>query len=347
MGQDKGLRHGEAGLSSSSSTWSARPRPCRTARTAPSATASSSSPTGRPSSPRPPAARSRCSGPSSPSTTWASRARITPAAGCSCRAGTPRPRAPDGPGPHKETFAGWSGCPIGVDADRCRVTPRPPRGVSPASRAPVPPGVLTAGARTTDADDRAGPREVIEVAGLPPTATAFDVGAGTGKLTRLLMTAFTHVVAVEPAEAMRGELVARCPTADVRNATGQELPLPDASVDTAFAAEAFYWFYDDQALAQMARVLRPRKRGVLMWNVPAGPCDPSIASVERLLLDRLRHADVGSDPLDLGGLHTRSPGLARLVLCGTGSNPSEHTPAESADSRPGRRRPGSESGAAP
>ena len=32
---------------------------------------------------RPPAARSRCSGPSSPSTTWASRARITPAAGCS------------------------------------------------------------------------------------------------------------------------------------------------------------------------------------------------------------------------------------------------------------------------
>ena len=53
------------------------------ARRAPSATASSNSATGRPSTPRPPAARSRCSGPSSPSTTWASRARITPAAGCS------------------------------------------------------------------------------------------------------------------------------------------------------------------------------------------------------------------------------------------------------------------------
>ena len=69
--------------SSGLSTWSARPRPFHTARTARSATASSNSATGMRRSARPPAARSRCSGPSSPSTTWASRARITPAAGCS------------------------------------------------------------------------------------------------------------------------------------------------------------------------------------------------------------------------------------------------------------------------
>jgi SAM-dependent methyltransferase len=146
------------------------------------------------------------------------------------------------------------------------------------------------------------PREVVEVAGLPSTATALDVGAGTGKLTRLLVTAFAHVFAVEPAEAMRRELMARCPTAEVRNGTAQDLPLPDASVDAVFAAEAFHWFYDDQALAQIARVLRPRGRVVLMWNVPAGPWDPSIAPAERLVLGRLPHADVGSDPLDLGGL---------------------------------------------
>lgn len=39
-----------------------------------------------------------------------------------------------------------------------------------------------------------------------------------------------------------------------------------------------------------------------MWNVPAGPWDPPIGPVERLLLGRLPHADVGSYPLDLGGL---------------------------------------------
>ena len=146
------------------------------------------------------------------------------------------------------------------------------------------------------------PGEAIELAGLLPTATVLDVGAGTGKLTRLLVRAFAHVFAVEPAEAMRRELMARCPAANVLNGTGQDLPLPDASVDAVFAAEAFHWFFDDQALVQIARVLRPRGRVVLMWNVPAGPWDPPIAPVERLLLGRLPHADVGSDPLDLGGL---------------------------------------------
>ncbi len=58
-----------------------------------------------------------------------------------------------------------------------------------------------------------------------------------------------------------------------------------------FAAEAFHWFYDDQAVAQIARVLRPRGRVVLMWNVPAGPWDPPIVPVERLLLDRMPQAD--------------------------------------------------------
>jgi ubiquinone/menaquinone biosynthesis C-methylase UbiE len=77
------------------------------------------------------------------------------------------------------------------------------------------------------------PREVIDVASVPSTATALDVGKGTGKLTRLLGTAVAHVFAVEPAAAMRRELRARCQTADVRNGTGQQLPLADASVDAA------------------------------------------------------------------------------------------------------------------
>jgi SAM-dependent methyltransferase len=145
------------------------------------------------------------------------------------------------------------------------------------------------------------PRAVAEVPGLPSTATALDLGAGTGKLTRMLVPAFEQVIAVEPAEAMRRELLALCPTADVRDGTGQEIPLPNESVDVVFAAEAFHWFYDDQALAEMARVLRPGGGVVLMWNLPAGPWNPSITPVERLLRDRLPQTALGYDPLDLGG----------------------------------------------
>jgi SAM-dependent methyltransferase len=146
------------------------------------------------------------------------------------------------------------------------------------------------------------PPGVVDVPGLPSTATVLDLGAGTGKLTRLLLPAFGQVVAVEPSEAMRRLLVALCPEAEVLAGTAQDIPLADASVDAVFAAEAFHWFYDDRSLAEIARVLRPRGALVLMWNLPAGPTEPSIAAVEHLLAERGPDpAEVRYDPLDLDG----------------------------------------------
>jgi hypothetical protein len=47
-------------------------------------------------------------------------------------------------------------------------------------------------------------------------------------------------------------------------------------------------------------VLRPTGVLVLMWNVPAGPTEPSIAAAEELLGNRgPRRGEVGYDPLDL------------------------------------------------
>lgn len=59
------------------------------------------------------------------------------------------------------------------------------------------------------------PAQFIDVLGLPPTATVLDLGAGTGKLTRLLVRTFDRVIAVEPAAAMARTLAARCPEAEV------------------------------------------------------------------------------------------------------------------------------------
>jgi SAM-dependent methyltransferase len=146
------------------------------------------------------------------------------------------------------------------------------------------------------------PPEAAKLPGVPPTATVLDLGAGTGKLTRLLVSEFRHVVAVEPAEGMRRLLVALCPDAEVLSGSAQEIPLADESVDAVFAAEAFHWFYDERALAEIARVLRPHGALVLMWNLPAGPTEPSIAAVEEFLGERGPDpADVSYDPLDLDG----------------------------------------------
>ena len=58
------------------------------------------------------------------------------------------------------------------------------------------------------------PPEVVDLPGVPPTATVLDLGAGTGKLTRLLVAAFDRVLAVEPADAMRRLLETLCPEAE-------------------------------------------------------------------------------------------------------------------------------------
>jgi SAM-dependent methyltransferase len=145
------------------------------------------------------------------------------------------------------------------------------------------------------------PGDVIDLPGLPSTATVLDLGAGTGKLTRLLVRAFGRVVVVEPADAMRRILEMLCPEAEVLRGTGQEIPLTEASVDAVFAAQAFHWFDDERAVAEIARVLRPRGALVLMWNLPGGPWEPSTAAAEELLTRRRPNpTDVSYDPLDLG-----------------------------------------------
>jgi SAM-dependent methyltransferase len=145
------------------------------------------------------------------------------------------------------------------------------------------------------------PPEVVDLPRLPPTATVLDLGAGTGKLTRLLVAAYRRVVAVEPADPMRRVLESVCPQAEVLPGTGQNIPRANASVDAVFAAQAFHWFDDERAVAEIARVLRPRGALVLMWNLPAGPWGPSTTAAEELLLEcSPRPSEVTYDPLDLG-----------------------------------------------
>lgn len=144
------------------------------------------------------------------------------------------------------------------------------------------------------------PDEVVEVPGLPSAATVLELGAGTGKLTRLLVSRFEDVVAVEPDEGMRRLLVALCPEAQVLTGGAEEIPLVDGSVDAVFAAEAFHWFDGERALAEIARVLRPRGALVLMWNLPAGPTEPSIEAVEQLLTELgPSKGEFNADPIDL------------------------------------------------
>jgi len=143
------------------------------------------------------------------------------------------------------------------------------------------------------------PSGVVEFVDPSTTRTVLDLGAGTGKLTSILASAFVGVVAVEPADAMRRILVKRFPGVRALSGSAEAIPLPDDSVDAVFVGQAFHTFDGPRALSEIARVLRPRGVVVLLWNLPAGPWQPPTAEAEAILAERM--PDVDYIPLDLGG----------------------------------------------
>jgi SAM-dependent methyltransferase len=103
---------------------------------------------------------------------------------------------------------------------------------------------------------------IVSRCGLGPGRTVLDVGAGTGKLTRLLVPSGARVVAVEPIDEMRA-LIGDC---EAVAATAEDLPFPDGFADAITVAQAFHWFDHDRALPELHRVLKPEGALVLVWN---------------------------------------------------------------------------------
>jgi ubiquinone/menaquinone biosynthesis C-methylase UbiE len=96
---------------------------------------------------------------------------------------------------------------------------------------------------------------------------AIDLGAGTGKFTKLLLQTGATVIAVEPVDAMRTELAAALPEVHALMGTAQAMNLPAASGDSVLCAQAFHWFATEEALAEIHRVLKPGGKLGLVWNV--------------------------------------------------------------------------------
>jgi SAM-dependent methyltransferase len=96
--------------------------------------------------------------------------------------------------------------------------------------------------------------------------TVLDLGAGTGKLTRALVATGARVIAVEPGDAMRAELVRAVPEAQALRGGAEDVPLADASVDAIAVGQAFHWFRHEEALPELHRVLRPGGGIGLLWN---------------------------------------------------------------------------------
>lgn len=114
------------------------------------------------------------------------------------------------------------------------------------------------------------PPELLDELPVAADAEVLDLGAGTGKLTRVLAARYAHVTAVEPLAGMRAILEEVVPQARALAGTAEEIPMGDASVDAVFAGQAFHWFANDGAVGEIGRVLRVGGVLALVWNEPVG-----------------------------------------------------------------------------
>jgi SAM-dependent methyltransferase len=133
--------------------------------------------------------------------------------------------------------------------------------------------------RVAEAYERGRPgyaEEALDALDLPPDAAVLDLAAGTGKLTRQLVARFAHVIAVEPLDGMRSVLERLVPEAEAMKGSADAIPLEDASVDAAFVAEAFHWFANDDAVREIARVLRPHGVLAILFNQVDGDFEPPL-----------------------------------------------------------------------
>ncbi|CAG7656587.1 class I SAM-dependent methyltransferase [Streptomyces bryophytorum] len=125
--------------------------------------------------------------------------------------------------------------------------------------------------------------------------TVVDLGAGTGKFTRLLALTGAEVLAVEPVKEMRETLAELLPGVAVTAGTAEATGLPDGCADAVVAAQSWHWFDERAALAEVERLLRPDGALALVWNT----YDTSVPWVRDFqdIYFRLAPRDLPSPPL--------------------------------------------------
>jgi SAM-dependent methyltransferase len=146
-----------------------------------------------------------------------------------------------------------------------------------------------------------------------PVRGALEIGAGTGKATRLFAGRGVHVTATEPDTAMLEELRRHVPsTVTTRRAAFEDLH-PGETFDLVYAAAALHWTRPEERWPRMAALLAPG--GVFAsFGGPVRLADPAVAEAVRAARQPFLESDeVPSPDGTPTGQHLQWPGT-ELVL---------------------------------
>jgi SAM-dependent methyltransferase len=126
-------------------------------------------------------------------------------------------------------------------------------------------------------------------------ATACDIGAGSGHLTKMLLDRGLVVTAVEPNDAMRevGQQVTANRGVNWVVGTGEATGLPDQQFDLVTFGSSFNTTDRRKALAETKRLLKPKGWFACMWN-HRDLSDPLQAAVENFIKENIRGYGYGT-----------------------------------------------------
>ncbi|QNA92202.1 MULTISPECIES: class I SAM-dependent methyltransferase [unclassified Microbacterium] len=138
---------------------------------------------------------------------------------------------------------------------------------------------------------------------MPPDSRRIaDVGAGTGKLTRVLAAApEAEVVAIDPDPQMLAMHRSTVPGVPTFTGTAESLPLPAASLDAVVLGQAWHWVEPVAGSREVGRVVRSGGVLGLIWNIR----DDRIEWVRRLT--EIMHGSNAEIMLADGGPEVAAP----------------------------------------
>jgi len=96
--------------------------------------------------------------------------------------------------------------------------------------------------------------------------SVLELGAGTGKLTQMLVGLGHDVFATDPDDAMLDILSGKLPDVRATSGTAEQIPTGDSLYDVVVVGQAFHWFDHAKALAEIGRVLRTDGRLAVVQN---------------------------------------------------------------------------------
>lgn len=108
-------------------------------------------------------------------------------------------------------------------------------------------------------NDSAKPRNALQVV---------EVGAGTGKLTKMLANFGLRTLAIEPNDNMREEGIKYTQNTSIQwqKGSGEQTGVPSDFADWVIMASSFHWTDPSKSLPEFARILKDGGYFTAMWN---------------------------------------------------------------------------------